>query len=195
MFMNRYKKQIPNALSVARILLTPLLFWFALRGDARGFLYWGFLLIATDTLDGILARGWRVVSFQGQRLDSRADEIFYITFCSLSVYLMAPAALAVWPLLVLPFLLLALLQPAGYFLTGKIRSLHLVSKKAISYVFIPWITISLLDEFNITMLVVINVMALLAFLEEVTIYLLARESLDESILSVFQIVRHPLDAG
>lgn len=187
--MNRYKASIPNALCVARILLTPILFVFALQGRERAFLFLVYFIIFTDFIDGPLARAWRVESLRGQWLDGWADTFFYAVAYGLAIYLVADEALNYWVLVFLPPLLFVLLPPAAHILTGRMRCMHLWSKRVISYPFIPWITLTVLDQFNLALLIIINLMTLLAFVEEVSIYYLARDGVDETITSILQLKR------
>lgn len=68
-------KQLPNALTIARLALAPYLFLLMSRHDYRGLL-WPFALVGvTDVLDGYLARRWHVSSRLGAILDPIADKI------------------------------------------------------------------------------------------------------------------------
>jgi cardiolipin synthase (CMP-forming) len=69
---------IPNALSLLRLLLVPVFFWLILtRHDG-----WALLVLAvsgiTDYLDGNLARRWGQVSRVGQLLDPVADRLYIL---------------------------------------------------------------------------------------------------------------------
>ncbi len=64
---------LPNALSVLRLLLAPVLLWCAHRGLAEPFLWLLALALATDALDGHLARRLGVATPLGARLDSWGD--------------------------------------------------------------------------------------------------------------------------
>jgi CDP-diacylglycerol--glycerol-3-phosphate 3-phosphatidyltransferase len=71
---------IANIITVVRILLTPLFFWMLLADNgANGTLRWiaaatFVIVIATDALDGYLARSRRLVSNVGIILDPIADK-------------------------------------------------------------------------------------------------------------------------
>ena len=68
---------LPNALSLGRLLGTPALFWLAQLPDRRWVAAWFALLGITDALDGYLARIWNQTSDFGSRLDGLADLAFY----------------------------------------------------------------------------------------------------------------------
>jgi len=63
----------PNLLSGARIALMPALLTAAIAGSRVGFLVVAALSLATDVLDGFLARRLNAFSELGRKLDSAAD--------------------------------------------------------------------------------------------------------------------------
>lgn len=63
----------PNFLSGARIALMPAILSAAIAGSRRGFLVLAALSLATDALDGFLARRLNAFSDFGRKLDSVAD--------------------------------------------------------------------------------------------------------------------------
>ena len=69
---------IPNALSLLRLLLVPLFFWLVIAGHDG----WALVVLAvsgfTDYLDGNLARRWHQVSRVGQLLDPVADRLYIL---------------------------------------------------------------------------------------------------------------------
>ena len=71
---------IPNALSVARILLVPLFLYLLLEHHHRDLLAVAVLMIsgATDYFDGKLARAWNQQSRLGVMLDPVADRLYII---------------------------------------------------------------------------------------------------------------------
>jgi CDP-diacylglycerol--glycerol-3-phosphate 3-phosphatidyltransferase len=91
-----------NAVTVARILLSPLLFLAILESEATLGTSWtvvalGLLLAASDVLDGRLARHSATVSRSGAFLDPLADKIVVLgaMFCLVAVdrYQLIPVAL------------------------------------------------------------------------------------------------------
>lgn len=90
--MNQNKEDIvniPNLISLTRILMAPVLFYFAITSQPYWFI--GVLLFAefTDVLDGFLARMLNQITEMGSRLDSWGDFIIYTT--------MAICAWILWP--------------------------------------------------------------------------------------------------
>jgi CDP-diacylglycerol--glycerol-3-phosphate 3-phosphatidyltransferase len=70
---------LPNLVSFIRILMAPVLFYFALTQQPYWFI--GVLLFAefTDVLDGFLARALNQITEMGAHLDSWGDFIIYST--------------------------------------------------------------------------------------------------------------------
>jgi cardiolipin synthase len=69
-----FGKNLPNLISVARLVMAPVAVWLIIIGEFRGAL-WLFLLAgASDALDGILARWLRARSLLGSYLDPIADK-------------------------------------------------------------------------------------------------------------------------
>jgi CDP-diacylglycerol--glycerol-3-phosphate 3-phosphatidyltransferase len=87
---------VPNALTMARILLIPLVLWFVSEGTPRGAILaahtWGVLAI-TDFLDGFLARKFNIESLVGKFLDPLADKLLVM---ALLVYLVPMGRIPAW---------------------------------------------------------------------------------------------------
>ncbi|MDH6236612.1 CDP-diacylglycerol--glycerol-3-phosphate 3-phosphatidyltransferase [Cryobacterium sp. CG_9.6] len=72
---------VPNAITIVRILLAPVFLWMLLTDDgADGALRWAaallfILAIATDGIDGMIARKHNLVTDLGKLLDPIADKI------------------------------------------------------------------------------------------------------------------------
>ena len=72
---------LPNAITVVRILLAPAFFWMVLADDGRdGWLRWAaaalfIVAIATDGIDGHIARSRGLVTDLGKLLDPIADKL------------------------------------------------------------------------------------------------------------------------
>jgi CDP-diacylglycerol--glycerol-3-phosphate 3-phosphatidyltransferase len=80
---------IPNFISLVRILMSPVLFYFAFTQQPDWYL--GALLFAvfTDVLDGFMARMLNQITKMGSHLDSWGDFVIYTT--------MAICAWILWP--------------------------------------------------------------------------------------------------
>lgn len=85
-------RSIPNALSAARLAVAPVLLLCAAFGSRSGFALALGLALATDAIDGRIARRLKVVTVRGAKIDSWADLALYVT---------GPVAILVlWPELV-----------------------------------------------------------------------------------------------
>lgn len=79
-------RQLPNAITVARILCAPVFLWMLLidGGDGGALRWWAAVLfivaIATDGVDGYLARRYEIVTDLGKLLDPLADKV--LTGCA-----------------------------------------------------------------------------------------------------------------
>ncbi len=184
-----WKEQVPNGLTLSRLVLTPGLLVWLWVDNPRAFLLYGLALVLTDVLDGVLARTWGVMTDRGRDLDGKADMVFHTTFYGGAVWFLWEEIAAAWPIVVAPILLFALLQPLGYLLTGKPRQIHLISKKITSIAFVLWISTSLWSQFNYPFLMLFNALTLAVFIEEITLYLILRTRIDENLISILQLRR------
>ena len=128
------KEQIPNVLTIGRILFIPLFILILTLGHSQG----GHLLAAiifavasvTDYLDGYLARKWNVVSNFGKFADPMADKLLVMSAFIMLIELgMAPAwvvAIIVCRELAVTGLRLLLVETGGTVLAaampGKIKT-------------------------------------------------------------------------
>jgi len=71
-------KHLPNAISVARILIAPVALWFAWAGNGAAYKLLFTAAIVSDFIDGLLARLLRVETDFGARLDAFADMLTYL---------------------------------------------------------------------------------------------------------------------
>jgi CDP-diacylglycerol--glycerol-3-phosphate 3-phosphatidyltransferase len=129
---------LPNLVSSIRILIAPLLFYFAFNKLENWFLVALFFSAATDVLDGYLARKLQQIT----RLGSWGDFTIYST--------MAVCAWIIWPeivqreILYFSMILFSFLLPVGIGLIkfGSLTSYHTWSVKlAVFVTFIGYITL------------------------------------------------------
>jgi len=179
---------LPNLVSLIRILMAPVLFYFALTQQPYWFI--GVLLFAefTDVLDGFLARTLNQITEMGSRLDSWGDVLIYSTI--------AVCAWILWPdilqresfyfiIIVLSIILPALI---GFIKFHRFTSYHTWSVKlAIVITIISYILLfsGLLDwPFRVAAL-----FCLYAAIEEIAITLLIHhEHVD--VRTVWQAIRY-----
>ncbi len=90
-------RQLPNAITIARILCAPVFLWMLLAdGGTDGPLRWWaavlfIVAIATDGIDGYIARRYEIVTNLGKLLDPIADKVLTgFAFIGLSILLELP---------------------------------------------------------------------------------------------------------
>lgn len=113
---------LPNILSVIRILLIPLALWGMVKEEY--FFSFSILVIAgvTDALDGFLARKLNQLTPMGRALDPLADKILFISvFLTMGFGLELFPAWFCWMILLRDFLILA--GFLGLVLTNKNRTI------------------------------------------------------------------------
>lgn len=99
---NRYLRHLPNALTVSRILLAPVIGILLLRAHGRGDWAAGLTfggVALTDQFDGVLARMWHTESAFGKVVDPLADKLLIGT----AVFCLVLAHRLPWLAFVLPF--------------------------------------------------------------------------------------------
>lgn len=112
-------RHIPNALTVTRLMLCPLIVYFFLTAKYVPGLLLFSAACATDFLDGYLARRFNAGTALGALLDPISDKLFTLSFFSL---LMVLGSCPVWFLGL--WISVNLLQCLGYFLIKHGRDPH-----------------------------------------------------------------------
>ena len=112
--MNPVVRNIPNALTVLRVLLLPVIWWLY-AGDVAGASYataWVVLFAAlSDIADGILARRLEAQTEFGRWVDPVVDRVFFFTLLAMLWYCDTLPWWAVVPLLLRDGLILVLAIP------------------------------------------------------------------------------------
>lgn len=179
---------IPNVISFIRILMAPVLFYFALTQQPNWFI--GVLLFAelTDVLDGFLARTLNQITEMGSHLDSWGDFIIYATI-AICAWILWPDILqreiSYFTIIVLSFTLPPLI---GYIKFRAFTSYHTWSVKlAVAITIIAYLLLftGLLDwPFRVAAL-----FCLYAAIEEIAItYLIQHQHVD--VRSVWQAIEY-----
>ena len=83
------KLTLPNAISLVRLLLAPVALWVAFQGHATAYKWLFASAVASDCLDGQLARLLKAQTVLGARLDAAADTATYLVLFF--------AVLRLWP--------------------------------------------------------------------------------------------------
>jgi cardiolipin synthase (CMP-forming) len=69
---------IPNLITIYRLLAFPLILYFALAGKESLFAIFLVINLLTDAIDGFIARRFNMVTEVGAKLDSFADNLTYV---------------------------------------------------------------------------------------------------------------------
>ena len=70
---------IPNLISVSRLLVMPVIVWFILSGELALAFWFFFVAAASDAIDGIIAKRFDMVTQLGKYLDPLADKILLVS--------------------------------------------------------------------------------------------------------------------
>ena len=135
--MSHAKEQIvnlPNFVSVIRILMAPVLIYFAVTQQPNWFIGMLLFTMFTDVLDGFLARTLHQITEMGSHLDSWGDFVIYNT--------MAVCAWILWPdilqreMLYFIIIVLSFILPAitGFIKFQRFTSYHTWSVKLAVFV-------------------------------------------------------------
>ena len=119
-----FRWTLPNALSALRLALVPTLLFVAWLGEGGLFLFLVTVALATDVLDGWLARVLRQESAAGCLLDSRADLALWLSLPLCTWWLRPDFVSAELPRLAL--LLVGFFAPMAYAYVkfGQLTSYH-----------------------------------------------------------------------
>jgi cardiolipin synthase (CMP-forming) len=125
---------IPNSLSFYRILVSPVILYFALSGQESLYAFFLVINLLSDVFDGYIARKYGMETEFGARLDSVAD-IFTYLLAFTGIYIFKLEDL-------LPhltgFMIFAMLMASTQFLSlarfGRLPSFHLYSTKIGGYI-------------------------------------------------------------
>lgn len=181
-------QSIPNALSVLRLLLVPVIWALALSNLP---FYVGAALIAaglTDVLDGFVARKRGLVTAHGSRLDSVADTLIEISIAA-SVLLLKPEIFTGHKLLVSAWIAVeAVSFVVGWMKFRRIANLHLYLTKAsgaAGYVFVIY---TFMIGYNEAFFYAALTLLLISSLECLLLQLLCAR-VDEHMKSIFHAYR------
>lgn len=166
---------IPNALSFYRLIVFPLVMFFALDGHERLFVIFLLISLFTDILDGYIARRFNMQTEFGARLDSIADIGTYIlavigVICfKASDFQPHIISFAVFISLFVLSNLLALIK------FRRLPSLHLYSWKIGGYMQGVFFLVLFCWGFNVYLYYIMIVWGIASFLEHIVIQLIIKE--------------------
>ncbi|MCK3686260.1 CDP-alcohol phosphatidyltransferase family protein [Maribellus sp. YY47] len=166
---------IPNALSLYRIIVFPFVMFLVVSGNEEWFAIFLCINLFTDFLDGFIARTFNMVTKLGARLDSLADYGTYIlAFTGVLTFKKADLTGNAWILYL--FIAMMLMTQAVHFRKFKtFSSYHLYSFKVTGYLqallFFTWFFVGFWEAYYYFAIG----FGILAELETITITFLLRE--------------------
>lgn len=179
---------IPNTLSIIRLLLVPVLWVLALL-DMPRYVGAGLLLAGlSDALDGFIARRWRTASAYGSRLDSIADvsvivsTVFWIALLMPGIILDHKMLVTVWVLLEASAILV------GWIKFRRIANLHLYSSKAAGVIAYAFVIVAFIFGYNEVLFYIALAALMVASAEALTLELLCSR-VDEHMKSIIHAYR------
>jgi len=124
---------VPNALSLYRLLVFPLILVLALTGHEKGYVIFLIISLISDVLDGNIARMFKLQTHFGAALDNLADICTYaMAILGLFVFKWADIEPFAW-ILYLFFSVFFLSYIVSFVRFGKIPGLHLYSAVSAGY--------------------------------------------------------------
>ena len=179
---------LPNLISVIRLLMVPILLFLAL--EQQPVLFIGVLIFTefTDVLDGYLARRLNLVSKLGAQLDSWGDFFVYSTMV-ISAWLLWPEIIIQQKIYVLIFIgSLTLPVIIGLIKFRKLTSYHTISVK-VTVVISVLAYILLFTEIVSWPFKVAAVCALYAGIEQILITLFSHKAKTVDIKSIWHVLK------
>ena len=162
-------RQLPNAISMARLLAGSVLFGLALAGYERAFAWVLVPALLSDIFDGLIARLYHLESRLGAILDSVADELLMIVSAYgmwvFHRYVFEQHALLVWLALGL-WLVEALISLLRY---RRLSSFHTYASKVAANALGLFVIVLFVFGFQQWLFYVAVWMAILATLEELVL--------------------------
>jgi len=142
---------IPNALSLYRIVVFPFVMFLVISGEEEWFAIFLCINLITDFLDGFIARTFNMVTKLGARLDSLADYGTYIlAFSGVLTFKKEDLAGNAW-ILYLFIVLMFMTQVIHFRKFGTFSSYHLYSFKTTGYfqgfLFFTWFFIGFWEAY------------------------------------------------
>jgi phosphatidylglycerophosphate synthase len=159
-------RHLPNAISAARILSVPVLFWLAWQHRESPFTWLLLAALLSDILDGVIARSFNLTSPLGAMLDSIADALVMVAG-AYGVWEFRPEFVheyGVYFVLVLGLWLLEMLT--SFWRYGRLSSFHTYAVRVGAYALGIFVMVLLIWGFNAPLFVIAVAINVLAYLEE-----------------------------
>jgi len=167
---------IPNTLSLSRLLAFPFVLFCTFSGYERAFTFLIIASLISDFLDGIIARVFNQQTKIGARLDSTADiGMFTNAFIGIIVFKWNDIQTHFWPL-ALFFSLIIAMNLFALIKFKRVSSMHLYSFKTTGYIQGSFFMVLFLWKFMLVYYYVAMIWGILACIEAIILMLYLKES-------------------
>lgn len=160
-------RHLPNAISVARLASTPILLWLASQDLEKAFSWLLVVALASDAVDGLLARRFSWTSRIGSLFDSLADAILTLT-AAYGVWVFHPYVFTDYGFVV--WLLLGMWgfeHLLAFLRYGRPSSFHTGLVRVAVLFFAVFLVILFLSGFQVWLFYLVAAASLAAVLEEI----------------------------
>lgn len=159
-------RQLPNGISLARLMSVPVLMILAFSGKEEAFIWLLLAALLSDILDGLIARGFGFTSSLGAMLDSIADSLFMIA-AACGVWVFHQEFVQQHGMTVLFVLGLWLLQMlASFWRYGRLSSFHAYTVRVGAYALGIFVMVLFIWGFNSWIFYLAVITNVLGYLEE-----------------------------
>ena len=183
------KKNLANFFSLSRIILTPLMLYFAFIKLRYIFLSIAVLGLVTDVLDGLIARILKIESDFGRKLDSYADWLFYPMVLVCWIVFFQEFVLKNLFLVILTIVLEIFPYVFALLRLKRIPALHLRTHQIGVHFFFIFIITSLLFDPNRILFFLLAIWTFVICAEQIVFYSLIKEEKQERFHSVFALLK------
>ena len=166
---------IPNILSLYRLLSFPFVLFFALNGHENIFVVLLVINLITDALDGIIARMFNLQTELGAKLDAYADIGMYIT-AIIGIIMFKSNELAPHYISFSIFIIVFIIPKIiSFYRFRKFPSLHLYSSKIGGYMQGFFFFVLFVFGFNSIFYYIVIIFGILTFLEQIVVVFITPE--------------------
>jgi len=175
---------IPNFITLFRLMLLPLMWNYALNGEKVSLGIFFFISTIGDGIDGFLARFLKRETNFGAKFDSATDKLLFVSLVAWIPFLFWDVFLEnlIFAIIVLSAVFLSWLLAVIKFKRNP--EYHLISNKLISVLGYIFILHTLVFTYNLIFLYVVGMGAILMAFEEIALTL-TRKDINENIKSFF----------
>jgi CDP-diacylglycerol--glycerol-3-phosphate 3-phosphatidyltransferase len=161
--------QVPNAISLARLMAAPILFWLAYVGNEPFFKWLLLAALLSDIADGLIARTFNLVTVPGAKLDSMADLLTSAAAVAGLIAFQLTFMREHWLALAIVIGLYVLSDAAALTRYGRLASFHTYLSRAAAYaqgIFVITLFLWGCQEWMLRVLVALSIAA---YFEEIAI--------------------------